>query len=421
MNNRFSLLFYFKKPKKHAGNALPIYMRISLGCQRTEVSTQRRWEPSRWNVAAGRAIGTKEDARSLNAYLDTLQGRVYEAQRQLIADCEPVTINSLRQRLGGEKRESRMLIEIFKNHNEQLKQLVNKDFSPGTLERYETALSHTVSFLQWKFKISDIDILDLNFEFVAEFEFWLKSQRNCSHNTSVKYISNLKKIINICLKNGWLQRDPFTGYKMNKREVVREILSQEEIDRIASKVFSTDRLAIVRDIFLFSCYTGLAYADVKKLKRTEIATGMDGVQWIFTHRQKTEAPSRIPLLPAALRILQKYENNPLCLNKGVLLPISSNQKMNSYLKEIADVCGITKKMTFHIARHTFATTITLTNGVPIETVGKMLGHRNLKTTQHYAKILDKKVSDDMLTLRDKLDSRIAAPSTAVAVPSSIKI
>jgi len=291
-----------------------------------------------------------------------------------------------------------------------LRQLVDKDFAPGTLERYETALSHTVLFLQWKFKTSDIDILDLSFEFVTAFEFWLKSERNCSHNTSVKYISNLKKIINICLKNGWLQRDPFTGYKMNKREVVREILSQEEIDRIANKVFPTDRLAIVRDIFLFSCYTGLAYADVKKLKRTEITTGMDGEQWIFTHRKKTEAPSRIPLLPAALRILQKYENNLLCLNKGVLLPMSSNQKVNAYLKEIADVCGITKKMTFHIARHTFATTVTLTNGVPIETVGKMLGHRNLKTTQHYAKILDKKVSDDMLTLRAKLDSRIEAPS-----------
>ena len=409
-NNRFSLLFYFKKPKKHAGNGLPIYMRISVGCQRTEISTQRRWEPSRWNIAAGRASGTKEDARSLNTYLDTLQGRVYEAQRQLIADNLPVTIDKLRQRLGGEKRKSRMLIEIFGNHNEQLRLLVDKDFAPGTLERYETALSHTVSFLQWKFKTSDIDILDLSSEFVTEFEFWLKSERNCSHNTSVKYISNLKKIINICLKNGWLQRDPFTGYKMNKREVVREILSQEEIDRIANKVFPTDRLAIVRDIFLFSCYTGLAYADVKKLKRTEITTGMDGEQWIFTHRKKTEAPSRIPLLPAALRILQKYENNLLCLNKGVLLPMSSNQKVNAYLKEIADVCGITKKMTFHIARHTFATTVTLTNGVPIETVGKMLGHRNLKTTQHYAKILDKKVSDDMLTLRAKLDSRIEAPS-----------
>lgn len=154
----------------------------------------------------------------------------------------------------------------------------------------------------------------------------------------------------------------------------------------------------------------LAYADVKKLKRSEIATGLDGGKWIFTQRKKTEAPSRIPLLPAALKIIEKYENNQVCINKGVVLPVPSNQKMNSYLKEISELCGISKNMTFHTARHTFATTVTLTNGVPIETVGKMLGHRNLKTTQHYAKILDKKVSDDMIALRNKLDARSGIPS-----------
>jgi site-specific recombinase XerD len=406
MNNRFSLLFYFKKPKKHSGNACPIYMRVSVGCERTEISTQRKWDPTRWNTSAGRATGTKEHAKTLNIYLDTLQARVYEAQRQLIADNEDVTVNAIRQKLDGATGEkSRMLIEIFENHNNQLAQLVGKDCAAGTLERYKTALSHTVEFLQWKFKLSDIDILDLTYEFATEFEFWLKSVRGCSHNTSVKYISNVKKIINICLKNGWLQRDPFIGYKMNKREVIREILSQDEIDALINKTFPTNRLAIIRDLFVFSCYTGLAYADVKKLKRSEIAPGVDGKKWIFTHRRKTEAPSRIPLLPAALTILQKYEDNPHCINKDLVLPVPTNQKMNAYLKEIADCCGLTKNMTFHTARHTFATTITLTNGVPIETVGKMLGHRNLKTTQHYAKILDKKVSDDMAMLKNKLDAR----------------
>lgn len=404
MNHRFNLLFYFKKPKKYAKNVLPIYMRITVGCKRTEFSTQRKWDPSRWSAEAERAIGTKEDARSLNAYLDTLQSRVYEAQRQLIAEKEDITIDNLRLRLEGKCAKTRMLIEVFRDHNAKLKQLVNKDVAPGTLERYETALNHTVSFLQWKFKASDIDIVDLNFEFVTELEFWLKSVRNCSHNTSVKYISNLKKIVNICLKNDWLQKDPFIGYKMNKREVIREILSQEEIGLITNKIFPTDRLSVIRDIFLFSCYTGLAYTDVKKLKSSEVATGIDGQKWIFTKRKKTETPSRIPLLKPAMTILLKHESNPLCIHKGVLLPMPSNQKMNAYLKEIADLCGITKKMTFHTARHTFATTITLTNGVPIETVGKMLGHRNLKTTQHYAKILDKKVSDDMKALGSKLET-----------------
>jgi site-specific recombinase XerD len=409
-NTRFGLIFYFKKPKAHTGTTLPVYMRISMDNQRAEMSTQRKWDPSRWSVEAGRAIGKQEDARSLNAYLDTLQSKVYEAQRQLIANEEEVTVFALKELIEGKKKEkARMLIEIFKHHNSQLKQLVDKDFAPGTLERYETALSHTVDFLKWKYKVTDIDILELSYEFATEFEFWLKSVRNCNHNTSIKYVSNLKKIVNICLKNGWLPRDPFIGYKMNKREVIRDVLSQEDIDVLIDRTFATNRLEVIRDLFLFSCYTGLAYADVKKLKRSEVATGVDGGQWIFTKRQKTEAPSRIPLLPHAKRILAKYDNHPLCLNRGVLLPVPSNQKMNDYLREIATLCGITKKMTFHTARHTFATTITLTNGVPIETVGKMLGHRNLKTTQHYAKIVDKKVSDDMDMLRRKLDARGESP------------
>lgn len=405
MNNRFSLLFYFKKPKSYSKNALPIYMRITVEGERAEISTQRKWDPARWNYNACRALGTKEDARTLNAYLDTLQSKVYEAQTRLIANNEEVTVEKLKQIFEGRRVKSKMFIEVFQDHNKKLSQLVDKDFAAGTLERYETALKFTILFLEWKYNISDIDIQDLNYEFVTEMEFWLKSVRNCAHNTAVKYISNVKKIVNICLKNGWLDRDPFIGYKMNKREVIREILSQEEIDTIANKEFSTDRLGVIRDIFLFSCYTGLAYADVKKLQRSEIAKGVDGEQWIFTQRTKTEAPSRIPLLPPALEIINRYENHPICENKGLLLPVPTNQKVNEYLKEIAGVCGIIKKMTFHTARHTFATTITLTNGVPIETVGKMLGHRNLKTTQHYAKILDKKVSEDMMTLRHKLESK----------------
>jgi site-specific recombinase XerD len=403
--NRFNLLFYFKKPKKYVKNSLPIYMRISVGCERTEISTQRKWDPDRWNSDAERAAGTKEDAKSLNAYLDTLQARVYEAQRQIIANCEEVNISNIRARLDGKKDEARMLIEIFRNHNNQLSQLVNKDFAPGTLERYETALNHTTAFMQWKYKKSDIDILDLSFEFVTEMEFWLKTVRNCSHNTSVKYISNLKKIVNICLKNGWLQRDPFIGYKMNKREIIREYLSKDEIEMVYNKEFFTLRLSVVRDIFIFSCFTGLSYADIKKLKRSEIVIGIDGEKWISTQRQKTDSLSRIPLLPIALEIMGKYENNVKCINEDLVLPILSNQKMNAYLKEIADVVGINKQFTFHCARHTFATTVTLTNGVPIESVSKMLGHRNLKTTQHYAKIIDRKVSDDMKILKETFDHK----------------
>jgi integrase len=215
----------------------------------------------------------------------------------------------------------------------------------------------------------------------------------------VKYLSNFKKIIHICMNNGWLAKDPFVGFKMSKREIERPFLVQEELDAIIKKDFPIQRVAQVRDIFVFCCYTGLSYVDVERLTNEDLAIGIDSEKWIWTRRQKTDTETRVPLLPPASAILEKYKGHPMCVRRNRLLPVSSNQKMNTYLKEIADACGITKKMTFHTSRHTFATTVTLSNGVPIETVGKMLGHRNLKTTQHYAKILDKKVSDDMAKLR----------------------
>ncbi len=182
----------------------------------------------------------------------------------------------------------------------------------------------------------------------------------------------------------------------------RDFLTEAEVQAIIAREFTADRLNYVRDIFLFSCFTGLAFIDVKKLKRSEVGVGVDGDKWIFTKRQETGSSSRIPLLPTCLVILDRYEDHPQCMNEDQLLPVKSNQKMNAYLKEIADVCKIRKNLTFHIARHTFATTVTLSNGVPIESVSKMLGHKNLRTTQHYAKILDSKVSADMKALKDKL-------------------
>jgi integrase len=260
-----------------------------------------------------------------------------------------------------------------------MKALVKKEFSPLTLERYETSFRHTQEFMKWKFKFNDIDVKQMKYEFIADYEFWLKSVRNCDHNTSMKYLSNFKKIVHICIKNGWLTRDPFVGFKLTKREVERPFLVEEELTRIMNKDFVVPRLRQVRDIFIFCCYTGLAYADVEKLTRQEITIGIDGEKWIWTSRQKTDSATRVPLLPSALEILDRYKDDPQCVNKGRLLPVLSNQKMNTYLKEISDACEITKKMTFHTARHTFATTVTLTNGVPIETVSKMLGHRIVTT------------------------------------------
>lgn len=215
-------------------------------------------------------------------------------------------------------------------------------------------------------------------------------------------IKKLKKIVRYCIANDWLDKDPFRSYKISIKETHRNFLLKNELQTLADKKISIVRLDQVRDIFLFSCFTGLTYSDIAFLTEKDISVGIDGEKWIFTTRTKTGTPSRIPLLPIARIILDKYSNKPEMKNAGSLLPKLSNQRLNSYLKEISDICGFAKELTFHCARHTFATTVTLANGVPIETISKMLGHKNLRTTQLYAKVMDNKVSNDMKVLKEKL-------------------
>lgn len=295
-----------------------------------------------------------------------------------------------------------MLIPIFKDHNQKLKALQGSEYSKGTITRYETALKHTVEFLQWKYNKTDIEIKVIDNAFINEFEFYLRSVRKCNNNSAIKYVkSNFGKVVRLCVANGWLQRDPFINYASKMKEVNRQFLTEQELQTLSNKALMNERLRQVRDIFIFSCYTGLAYIDSANLTPQNIAIGMDGEKWIYTFRQKTDSRTNIPILPPAMAIIDKYKEHPICKVKNKLLPILSNQKMNAYLKEIATLCNINKELTFHIARHTFATTVTLSNGIPIETVSKMLGHSSIKQTQHYAKILDRKVSDDMKVLREK--------------------
>ena len=406
MKTKVSILFYAKSAKASTNGLVPIYTRITINGKRIELSSNRFVEISKWCKETGRMKGTSADARSINSHLDVTRTQIINSQLELQQKNIAVTSETLKNKILGIDERSRMLIPIFQDHNNKIKELLGKEYATGTLERYKTSLSHTIEFLQWKYKISDIEITKIDHAFITDYEFWLRSVRNCANNTAVKYIKNFSKIIKICLANNWIERNPFTNYKSKVKEVERVYLSEAEIQKIIEIDFKTERLSLVRDIFLFSCFTGLAYIDVKNLTKSHISIGIDGEKWIFTHRQKTESASKIPILPVTQMIIDKYSDHPQSNNEDKLLPILSNQKMNAYLKEIAGVCEIEKELTFHIARHTFATTVTLTNGVPIESVSKMLGHKNLRTTQHYAKVLDRKVSDDMMVLRDKFISKI---------------
>lgn len=401
-NQNCIILYWIKKSKAKNGEA-PIYCRITVDGQRTELSIKRTIHPSKWISSVGIAKGTSEQTRTLNVYLDYVKAEILKHYNQLVLAGKPTTPEAIKNSYLGIKEEERTLIEVFKYHNEQLKALIDIDVTKATHTKFNTILSKMELFLKSKYKMQDIRLSDLNNKFITDFEYFLKTNQKIGHNTTMKYIQGVKKIILMSVANDWLDKNPFRNFKCTHKRVVREILTNEELSIMANKTFASNRLEEVRDVFLFCCYTGYAFIDVEKLTENHLVTGIDGCKWIYTSRQKTGIKANVPLLQPAEAIIKKYKNDPYCKRKGKLLPVKSNQKMNEYLKEIAEVCGIKKKLSMHIARHTFATTVTLSNGVPIETVSTLLGHTRLATTQIYAKVLENKVSEDMNRLKDKLN------------------
>ena len=412
MKHKISTLFYAKTAKSNKNGLLPIYQRITVNGERIEMSTSKFIEKAKWNTSAGKIKGSSEEARLINSYLDILKNKVYEAEKWMVNNNLEINAQTFKNKLLGIEEKQRKLMLIFQEHNKRMKELINKEFSINTYKKYETTLAHTKEFLKTQYAISDISINRIDLAFITDFDFYLRNTKNCNNNSTIKYIRNFGKIVKQCYKNGWLERDPFLNYDGKVKEVERTYLTETEIEALVNKKFQIKRLELVKDLFLFSCFTGLAYIDVFNLTPANIIIGIDGEKWISTHRQKTESASKIPILPVTQMIIDKYENHPQISKEDKLLPNLSNQKMNAYLKEIAAICNINKELTFHIARHTFATTVTLTNGVPIESVSKMLGHKNLRTTQHYAKVLDRKVSEDMKILRDKFSQNPTLSKTS---------
>lgn len=403
MKNLFSLLFYIKSSKADSNNKANIYCRITINGKRSEFSVRRKIDINKWNSDAGKVKGNSLDAKELNRYIDVVSNKIHRIHQKLIDDNKRITAVNLKDIYQGKNESYKMLLKIFQDHNDEMEKLSGSDFAISTVKKYCTVKKHIEAYIRLEYRLDDIPVKEVDNKFINGFEYFLKSVKKCNHNSTVKYVTNLKKIIRIAYANEWIDRDPFFNRKIRIKPVNREFLSEEEIQNLIKKQLHTPRLDQVKDIFIFCCFTGLAYADVKKLSKSDIAIGIDGERWIKIKRTKTDTRSNIPMLPTAEAILRKYnEHSDIIINDNVL-PVLSNQKMNAYLKEIADLCGIQKNLTFHLARHTFATTVTLTNGVPIESVSKMLGHKSLRTTQHYAKILDRKVSDDMKTLRNKFN------------------
>lgn len=374
--------------------------------KRTEWSTGRRCLREEWDKKAGRVKGSKETARATNAWLDLLYSKAYQHRHELYALGKPFEAVHVRKLMQGEELDPpKMLSEIWKYHTEYIAGLVGKDYTASTLQKYKSAFRILRRFIFLRDQTEDIRLDKIDYQFVRAFDYYLKVDYGVKINTAVQVVKKLRTMIRVAIEIGWTKHDPFIAYRAKTEEVFREYLTSHELGQLAEKKLPRKQLRIARDLFLFSCYTGLSYADTAKLTRADIVKGEDGGIWIQTHRVKNNNRVRVPLLSPALRLIDHYKDYPRILDEDLILPKMSNQKANAYLKEITKTLSWEKYLTFHCARHTFATTVTLTNGVPIETVGQMLGHKNIKSTQIYARVTETKVSRDMEKLKKKYEGQ----------------
>lgn len=404
----YGLTFFLKSPKSKSDLFRYVYVRVTVDGVPKETSTKRRWDVRRWDQKTERAIGTKEDARSLNFFLASLEMKVSNFKTELVNTGKTITAARIIDFVKGHESSKAKVLEEFQKHNDEVLALVPEEYSKGTHTRYVTARSHVEEFIMFKYKKVDLEFRELNYEFVTDYEFYLKTVRKCANNTVLKYISNFKKIVFRAIAKEIIPNDPFILFKGKKTKIKKSPLTKAELQALENKKFCSDRLSTTRDIFVFQCYTGLAYIDAYQLKRTDIKEGDDGWLWIMSCRQKSKSQTDIPLLPKAIEIMNKYKDDTLCISRGSILPVKSNQKMNEYLKEIATLCGLNTTLNTHKARRTFASTITLNNGVPINVVKSMLGHHSVKQTEEYAITEQESISREMMELKVKL----SVPSTS---------
>lgn len=400
MRSTFRVLFFVKRnAAKKNGNA-PIIARITIDQIVAQFNTKLEINPINWSVSAGKAAGRSVEAVSINSMLDSIRCSVHQHYHSLLEMDGYVTAERVKNAFLGKIERGKTLIEFFEMHNEQYLQKVKMNTTDKTYSRYELTKKRLIEFMKLKYSVSDMLIKEINVVFIDNFLLHIKNHYGCTHNTAMKFVQRFRTVVNFAKNTGLVTADPFGNYKVKFEQTDRDYLTMEEITAIYNKKFTSKRLEQVRDLFIFSCYTALSYIDVCELTQENIRTSFDGNLWIMTKRHKTNVASNIRLLEVPKAILEKYKDK---LPNGMILPIISNQKVNDYLKEIATICNINKKLTFHVARHSCATSVLIANGVPIETVSKILGHTNIRTTQIYARITDVEVSNDMELLAQKLD------------------
>lgn len=398
----FSIIFVTQNGKPKADGRVPILARITVNGEMCHFSTRQTILPDRWVAKDYRTMGRTPEEKQINEVLEQFKSTIKRKYESWISKGEVVTASKIKNSIMSLDENSKQLIELCDLFIADYEKLtVSRGYGQESLFRYQLTRTRLQEFLKDEYKANDIPLADINKRMLDKLYLWLITEKKLANNTATKFIHRCSSIYRVAYDNGWVKANPFKSVKLHLDKVDRGYLTQQELARMMQKEFATKRLELVRDIFAFSCYTGFAYIDVTRLTKDMLEERGDGTIWICTHRQKTKVPVNIRLLDIPKMIIDKYAGQA----KGdKLLPVPSNQKMNDYLKEIAAICGIDKPISYHVARHTFATQICLSNGVPMESVSKMLGHTNIKTTQLYARITDQKVSHDMEILAQKLNA-----------------
>lgn len=401
MKSIFRVVFYLRSNYVNKEGKTSVMLRIYLNNERLSLgSTGIAITASQWDKDKERIKGRTTDALSTNLQLDNIAGGLQAIFRK-IEMSDDLSLERIKSEFLGKKDEIDTLMQLFEKHNTDISKQVGISVSKATLQKYNVCKRHFSDFLDKQYKRNDLKLTELTYLVIREFDLYLRTVVGQNSNTATKTMKTFKTITLLGQKMGVLLHDPFMNHRFHLEPVNRGFLTDEEILLIANKEIGIPRLELVRDIFIFSCFTGLAYIDVSNLTPDHIVT-LGDKQWIMTQRQKTSVETNILLLDIPKAIIDKYcDNTAYPKRENKLFPILSNQKMNAYLKEIADLCGIKKNLTFHLARHTFAT-MSLSKGVPMESVSKMLGHTNIKTTQIYARITNKKIEHDMEELAGKL-------------------
>ena len=401
----FRVSFFLKKAKLLKNGEASVAMRITVDGQRVENNIRKSILPNLWGQSKERAKGTSVAAVDLNRFIEDARIRIHQIVTELQqtgAEINPLIVQQRFYGVGQVRKQERTILQVIQDHNDEAKKLIGKDFVEITWRRYETMKRYLGELIKQKYGVDDLPLSDFTGEVIRAYEVYLKTEKDLCQNTLIRYMKALKKITNRCLANDWIQKDPFAGIKFREEPTEPEFLTLEEVDRIYNCNPGSKRLEVIKDMFLISAFTGLAFTDVSQLTEDHIVTDNDGNKWIRKPRQKTKQMSNIPLLDVPLAIIEKYQGDKKATKKGVLLPIPCNQVMNRYLKEIATICKINKHLTMHTARHTYAT-LCLSQGVSLKNVSKMLGHASVKMTERYARVLDSSIMRDMNSIRDTLN------------------